>query len=138
MIERLQYEQALKEADRRKDEFLATLAHELRNPLAAVANAVRVAALPDVPADAAGRALGIIERQTGQLTRLIDDLLDVSRISHGKVRLRKQACDLGAFAYLLKPIEDEKLQETMKGAYQSCMERIQAAWMDAKAKSEAC
>lgn len=81
------------EADRRKDEFLAMLAHELRNPLASVANA---AALLKTSNDLETQAwsAGVIERQANQLAHLIDDLLDVSRITTGKIRLRRSQIDL--------------------------------------------
>jgi signal transduction histidine kinase/CheY-like chemotaxis protein len=86
-------EAALRVADRRKDEFLAILAHELRNPLAPITNALailRSAALePGV-----GKVRDIMERQLRQLVRLVDDLLDVSRITTGKLVLRKDAVDL--------------------------------------------
>lgn len=87
--------EALRLADQRKDEFLAMLAHELRNPLASVVNA---AALLKAHTDPEGHAwaVGVIERQTGQLTRLIDDLLDVSRITSGKIRLRRELIDATA------------------------------------------
>ena len=85
---------ALQEADRRKDEFLAMLAHELRNPLAAVANAVAVLKAGD--AHDRDWATGVVERQSAQLVHLIDDLLDVSRITTGKIRLRKQVVDVAA------------------------------------------
>ncbi|HEY5897250.1 MAG TPA: PAS domain-containing protein, partial [Burkholderiales bacterium] len=83
-------ERALREADRRKDEFIATLAHELRNPLAPIRNAVGLlAANGGTGADAQwGRA--VIERQVDQMSRLIDDLLDIARISSGKLLLRRQ------------------------------------------------
>jgi PAS domain S-box-containing protein len=83
-------EDALREADRRKDEFLAILAHELRNPLAPIRNAVAVLARKggDDPELTWGR--GVIERQVAQMTRLIDDLLDIERISRGKLLLRKE------------------------------------------------
>jgi signal transduction histidine kinase len=86
----------LREADRRKDEFLAVLAHELRNPLAPIRNAVQYLRLkgPDDPAQRAMRDL--IDRQVGHLTRLVDDLLDVSRITRGKFTLRKERITLGA------------------------------------------
>jgi PAS domain S-box-containing protein len=74
-------------ASRSKDEFLATLSHELRNPLAAVRNAIGAARLGEGDSE---RALGIAARQTEQLSRLIDDLLDVSRITHGRVRLNRK------------------------------------------------
>jgi len=94
--ERRRNEEALKEADRRKDEFLAMLAHELRNPLASVASA---ASLLNSATDGEhhGWAAGVIERQSRQLAHLIDDLLDVSRITTGKIRLRKAVVD-GAVA----------------------------------------
>jgi PAS domain S-box-containing protein len=89
-------EEALRDADRRKNEFLAILAHELRNPLAAISNAV------DLVRRAAGdlalieRARNVMERQLDQTVRLIDDLLDVSRVSRGKVQLRKERVELAA------------------------------------------
>lgn len=85
-------EAALRLADQRKDEFLAMLAHELRNPLAAVKNAVALQRVSDVPENQIW-ALEVIERQTTQLARLVDDLLDVSRITSGKIRLRKKHVD---------------------------------------------
>ncbi len=84
----------LKEADRRKDEFLATLAHELRNPLAPLSNALQVMKLKRNDAEAIERCRAIMERQLGHMVRLIDDLLDVSRISRGKIELRKQRIEL--------------------------------------------
>lgn len=86
----------LQEADRRKDEFLAMLAHELRNPLAPIQNALEVFKLRG-PADATLRwAREVVDRQVGHLTRLVDDLLDVSRVTRGKVVLKKELCDLAA------------------------------------------
>jgi PAS domain S-box-containing protein len=86
--DRYQAEEALREADRRKDAFLATLAHELRNPLAAMRNAVHLITAPQVDETSRDRAGAIIERQLQQLVRRVDDLLDVSRISRGKLQLR--------------------------------------------------
>jgi PAS domain S-box-containing protein len=92
--ERLRLLNELKEADRRKDEFLATLAHELRNPLAPVRNAVQVLRLkgPDEPELRWGR--DVIDRQVQHLTRLIDDLMDISRITRNKLDLRMQKVEL--------------------------------------------
>ena len=90
--ERRRNEEQLREDDRRKDEFLAMLAHELRNPLAAVANAALVLRSSNV--DDQDWATGVIERQTGQLVHIIDDLLDVSRITTGKIQLRKEVLDV--------------------------------------------
>jgi signal transduction histidine kinase len=101
-IERMQAELAireqaerLREVDRRKDEFLAMLAHELRNPLAAVRNAVSVLKMSSEPEDIS-YSTDVIERQTSHLVRLIDDLLDVSRITSGKIRLKRVLCDAGS------------------------------------------
>ena len=82
---------ALREADRRKDEFIAILAHELRNPLAPIRQGAYLARIaPPEDVGRRTRALEIIERQVGQMTVLIDDLLDVSRISQGKLQLRPE------------------------------------------------
>jgi signal transduction histidine kinase len=81
----------LQEADRRKDEFLALLAHELRNPLAPVRNAVEIMRLKNLGDPELSWCRDVIERQTNQLARLVDDLLDVSRITLGKIRLRLEA-----------------------------------------------
>jgi PAS domain S-box-containing protein len=83
------YEQRLLEQDVRKDEFLATLAHELRNPLAPIRTGLQLLKLAP-KADVAARTLPVMERQLGQLVRLIDDLLDVSRISSGKIVLKRE------------------------------------------------
>jgi signal transduction histidine kinase len=87
--------EALKEADRRKDEFLATLAHELRNPLAPLANGLEVLKYAATP-EAAGQTRHMMERQLGHLVRLVDDLLDISRVTTGKIRLRQEHLDLRA------------------------------------------
>ena len=84
----------LSEADRRKDEFLAMLAHELRNPLAPIRNALQYLQLKGSPTPELRSARDIIERQVRQLVRLVDDLLDVSRISRGKMALQKQRANL--------------------------------------------
>jgi len=86
----------LRAADRRKDEFLALLAHELRNPLAPVLNAVAIMRARALADTELVWCRDIIERQAFQLTRLVDDLLDVSRISRGKVRLRFEPVELSA------------------------------------------
>ena len=86
--------EALREADRRKDEFLAVLSHELRNPLAPITMAVEIMRLREPGDEAIVWARDIIARQTAQLTRLVDDLLDVSRITLGKITLNRSALDL--------------------------------------------
>jgi two-component system CheB/CheR fusion protein len=84
----------LAEADRRKDEFLAMLAHELRNPLAAISSAVQVTTLTAADQEI-GDSMEVINRQVKHLARLIDDLFDVSRITRGKIQLRKERLDVG-------------------------------------------
>lgn len=84
----------LSEADRRKDEFLALLAHELRNPLAPIRNAMQYLRLKAPPDAAQQNARDIIERQVKHLIRLVDDLLDISRISSGKISLQKERVSL--------------------------------------------
>jgi PAS domain S-box-containing protein len=90
--DRRRYEQQLVEANRRKDEFLAMLAHELRNPLAAIRSAVEVLDMPGAEDDRQW-ASQVIGRQIHHLTRLLDDLLDVSRITRGLIEVRKQLID---------------------------------------------
>jgi PAS domain S-box-containing protein len=96
ITERKVAEEALREADHRKDEFLATLAHELRNPLVPIRNAVEILKHHGPPDSGAQRVHELIERQVQHLVRLIDDLLDVSRISRGKLQLRKERVPLAA------------------------------------------
>ncbi len=89
-----QAELALREADQRKDEFLAMLAHELRNPLAPIRNAAHVLGRLDLDEPRVRWAQDIIERQVSHLTHLVDELLDVSRIARGKVNLKLARIDL--------------------------------------------
>jgi PAS domain S-box-containing protein len=94
--ERRRSEQALIDADRRKDEFLATLAHELRNPLAPIRNAMRIiSAHADADVNM-GNAKQVVERQLKHMVRLIDDLMDVSRITRGTLELHRERIDLAA------------------------------------------
>ncbi len=88
----------LVEADRRKDEFLGMLSHELRNPLAPIRNALYLLERAQPGGPEARRATGIVGRQVAHLTRLVDDLLDVTRIARGKVELRRERLDLAALA----------------------------------------
>lgn len=100
----------LEEADRRKDEFIATLAHELRNPLAPIRNGLQILNLaPNAPEAASVREM--MERQLNHLVRLIDDLLDVSRISQGKIDLRR---------------ETVTAQSAVRGAIEACTPLIEA------------
>ena len=105
-------ERALIEADRRKDEFLATLAHELRNPLAPIRQAATIARNENAT-DAQKRwSSNVIERQVQHMSLLLDDLLDVSRITHGTLQLRKQQTDLqsivSAAVETARPLIDER------------------------------
>jgi PAS domain S-box-containing protein len=89
ITERKKIEEALRNADRRKDEFLAVLAHELRNPLAPLANGLQVIRMAKDDAPAVASARSMMERQLAHLVRLVDDLLDVSRISRNRMELRR-------------------------------------------------
>ena len=96
ITERRASEQRLHENDRRKDEFLAMLAHELRNPLAPIRNAAHTLTLLGQPDERLRWVSGVIERQVGLLTRLVDDLLDVSRITSGKITLQHERVPVAA------------------------------------------
>jgi len=102
--------EALKEADRRKDEFLATLAHELRNPLAPLGNGLKVLKLASSDPQVVAKTHALMGRQLDHLVRLVDDLLDISRVSSGKVRLRREDIDLrdaiGAAVETSRPLVD--------------------------------
>jgi PAS domain S-box-containing protein len=93
VTDRRRAERAVEEAERRKDEFIAILAHELRNPLSAISMATHLLQDPDTEEERTW-ALGIVGHQVRNLDRLIEDLLDVSRISQGKIHLREEAVDL--------------------------------------------
>jgi PAS domain S-box-containing protein len=89
-----QVEDELRVADRRKDEFLATLAHELRNPLAPIRNSLQILKMPRIDADTFQRTQDMLDRQVHHLVRLVDDLLDVSRVMRGRIELRREAVEL--------------------------------------------
>jgi len=96
-IEELTRQQSeLRLADQRKDQFLAVLAHELRNPLAPIASALEILKQSGIDAGMAAKARDVADRQLKHLTRLVDDLLDVSRIMRGKIELRKEKVELAA------------------------------------------
>jgi PAS domain S-box-containing protein len=116
VTERKRVMEALKEADRRKDEFLATLAHELRNPLGPIRNAVEIMRLAgDDPAEVA-RALSMLDRQGRQLARIVDDLIDLTRIAEKKIELRKERVTLGAVV--------ETALETCRSLIEGCRHRL--------------
>jgi PAS domain S-box-containing protein len=109
---------ALKEADRRKDEFLATLGHELRNPLAPLRSGLQVMRLAGVDADSLERVRAMMERQVTQIIRLVDDLLDVNRISRGTFALRIERANLAdivhhALETCAPPIEEHRHKLTV-------------------------
>jgi PAS domain S-box-containing protein len=95
-IEAARAQSALRDADRRKDEFLATLAHELRNPLAPIHSGLQLLSLAPPGSAAAEQARRIMERQTRHLVRLVDDLLEVARIRTGKLDIRREPVELAA------------------------------------------
>jgi PAS domain S-box-containing protein len=94
ITERKHAEEDLREADRRKDEFLATLAHELRNPLAPIRNSLHIFRMAGIQDPAVARVTGMMERQVVHMVRMVDDLLEVSRISRGKIELRREHVSL--------------------------------------------
>jgi signal transduction histidine kinase/ActR/RegA family two-component response regulator len=101
---------ALKDSNRRKDEFLAMLAHELRNPLAPIRNAIEILArMASDPLQ--GQAASIVKRQLNQLTRLVDDLLDMSRVTQGRIELRRLPLDLSAIVADARETVEPLLQE---------------------------
>ncbi len=100
-------ERSLREADERKNEFLAVLSHELRNPLAPIANSLRVLERAPPGGEQALRAQAVIGRQVGQLSRLVDDLLDVTRISRNKIQLHRERIELNEL--LRRALEDHRL-----------------------------
>ncbi|MFT3922124.1 MAG: PAS domain S-box protein [Myxococcales bacterium] len=111
-LENARLYQAMQESDRRKDEFLATLAHELRNPLAPVRTGLHVLQMPQASPHSCARALQMMDRQLSHMVRLIDDLLDISRVSRGKVALRR---------------ERVKLQDVIENAIETSRPAIDAA-----------
>jgi PAS domain S-box-containing protein len=94
ITDRVRAQDELRAADRRKTEFLGVLSHELRNPLAPIRNSIYLLERLPAASDEAARARGVIRRQTEHLTRLVDDLLDVTRIAHGKIALQRARVDL--------------------------------------------
>ncbi|MEK7949323.1 response regulator [Luteolibacter soli] len=105
----------LAEADRRKDEFLAMLAHELRNPLAPMRNVTEILRSQDIKPEDRDRAHQVLERQIENMSRMIDDLLDVSRITEGKIELRRTPVRLdtilNAAVHLVRPVADANGQQ---------------------------
>jgi PAS domain S-box-containing protein len=111
VTERRRAEQSLREADRAKNEFLSTLAHELRNPLSPIRNATEIMRLRGEPSPELRWALDVIDRQLQHMTRLVDDLLDISRITMNRMELRRQRIELAEILQdaveASKPLLDE-------------------------------
>jgi signal transduction histidine kinase len=95
-----------RQADRQKDEFLAMLAHELRNPLTPISNTVHLLRQPSLQGEEAARVRAMLERQVKHLGRIVDDLLDVTRITRGKIELRREALDLARL--VREEVEDQR------------------------------
>jgi two-component system, sensor histidine kinase and response regulator len=123
ITERKHTEQALREADRRKDEFLAMLGHELRNPLVPIRNAAHVLGLIDVDEPRVRWAHELIERQVTHLSRLVDDLLEVSRVVRGKVVLKREPLSLSALI--------EQATETARPSLEAKGHRLEVSLPDA-------
>ena len=122
VTERKFHEQTLREADQRKDEFLATLAHELRNPLAPIRQAAMIARSPGAKPEQQRWSLEVIERQVGNMAVLLDDLLDVSRITLGKLELRRVVTNL-------RDAADSAL-EAARPALESRKQQLVVEWPD--------
>src|SRR5262249_39979238 len=108
-------ETELAEANRRKDDFMAMLAHELRNPLAPVLNGLQILRLEQSVSPGGQQAMGMIDRQARHLARRVDDLMDVSRINRGKISLRKERVELHAIVShaveTVRPLIDSRKHE---------------------------
>jgi PAS domain S-box-containing protein len=115
VTERRRVERALLEADRKKDHFLATLAHELRNPLVPIRNGLKILEIAGSNSATAGNALSTMGQALDQMVRLVDDLLDMSRITTGKLQVRKERVELAAVVRAaveaIRPLVDEQRHE---------------------------
>ena len=115
VTERKRAEEALREADRRKTEFLATLAHELRNPLAPIRNSLEIMKLAENEPEALRQGRETIERQLGSMVRLVDDLLDVSRITRDALELRRTRVELDSVVHhALETCRDQARRQSQK------------------------
>jgi signal transduction histidine kinase/ActR/RegA family two-component response regulator len=94
LLERVRTAEALKQADRRKDEFLAVLAHELRNPLAPIRNSLQILRMTAVNDPTVDRVCEMLERQVNHMVRLVDDLMEISRITRGVIELQREETDV--------------------------------------------
>jgi two-component system CheB/CheR fusion protein len=124
-------EEALRDADRRKDEFLAILSHELRNPLAPIRNSLYVLERTEPGGEQARRAHAVIGRQVAHLARLVDDLLDVTRIARGKVQLQRQPLELRELVG--RTIEDHRALFAARGIALDASSTTAPLWVNADA-----
>ena len=120
---------ALRDANRRKDDFLATLSHELRNPLAPIRNSLIVLELAQPGSEGARKAQQVIGRQVIHLTRLIDDLLDITRITRQKFQLQRQRVDLTEL--VCRTVEDHRGSFEARGVRVELSASPEALWVDA-------
>ncbi|MGB8932446.1 MAG: hybrid sensor histidine kinase/response regulator, partial [Anaeromyxobacteraceae bacterium] len=120
-------ERTLRDADRRKDEFLAILSHELRNPLAPIRNGLHVLELAPAGGAAAARAMEIMKRQIAHLARLVDDLLDATRVAHGKLQVERQLVDLAVITQ--RTAEDHESLFTARGVAFQVTVPIGSVWI---------
>lgn len=124
-------EAALREADRRKDEFLGMLSHELRNPLAPIRNSLYILERADPGSEQARRAQAVIARQVRHMTRLVDDLLDITRIARGKIQLKRERIELGELVQ--RTIEDHRTEFMASGCDLEVAVAKEALWADVDA-----
>jgi two-component system CheB/CheR fusion protein len=129
--ERERAEQGLRDADLRKNQFLGVLSHELRNPLAPIRNAIHILNHAPEGSDQANRAKAVIDRQTNQLTRLVDDLLDVTRISRGKIQLRR--CRVELTNLVRQVVEDHRAIFASRDIALGLRIEVEPQWIDADA-----
>ena len=124
-------EAALREADRRKDEFIGMLSHELRNPLAPIRNCLYILDRAVPGSEQAKRAQAVIDRQVRHMTRLVDDLLDITRIARGKIQLQRERIELGAL--VRRTIEDHRTELLASGCDLEVAVAEEALWADVDA-----
>ena len=126
--EREQLIEALREADQRKDAFMSMLSHELRNPLAPIWNSVSVLERTPAGGEQAQRAKTVIKRQIAQLTRIVDDLLDVTRVSQGKMQVNRRLIEIGALVQ--NTVEDHRLTFVNAGLELQMRPAERPLWID--------
>jgi CheY-like chemotaxis protein len=122
-------ERALRQANLRTTEFLATLSHELRNPLAPIRNSLFLLERTEPGSDMARKAQAVIGRQVTHMTRLVDDLLDITRITRGKVQLQRERIEFGEI--VRRTVEDHRLSFEDSGIHVECRIDSGPFWVDA-------